>query len=165
MSDPDVIDRAVRGGELSPLTREQKTRIILLAKDAFEKAGGTRSGQDFTEWRYDQTAMACGRSSLRVATQRDFRAIRGHFYALLGRQRAAFRDFVKAETGDAGFVLAKLRHECKNAEDVIAAPMEYVTKISRSRFKTADLSSLSAKQLWSLVFDIRRNAQRRRKKS
>ena len=164
MSDPAVIDRAVRGSELSPLKNEQKAAICMLAREAYDKLG-CRTGQDYTEWRHEQQHAACGKASLCTATQKDYRALRGHFRALLGRTRAAFRDFVASETGDAGFVLAKLRHECKAASDVIAAPMEYVTKIARSRFKTADLSSLSAKQLWSLVFDIRRNAQRRRKKS
>ncbi len=163
MSDPAIIDRAVRGSELSPLTREQKTRIILLAKDAYEKVG-CRTGQEFNEWRHEQQDAACGRSSLCTATQRDFRAIRGHFFALLGRKRAAFKDFVASETSDTGFAMAKLKHECEAARDVIEAAEEYVRKIAQSRFKTRDLSQLSSKQVWSLVFDIRRNAQRRRRK-
>lgn len=163
MSDPAVIDRAVRGSELAPLKNEQKATICILAREAYDKIGHF-SGDDYDTWRHDQQHTACGRSSLCAATQKDYRAIRGHFLALLGRKKAAFKDFVAAETGDAGFVLAKLRHECRNAQDVIEAPMEYVTTIARSRFKSTDLSSLSAKQLWSLVFDIRRNAQRRRRK-
>jgi hypothetical protein len=160
---PWAIDQAVRGGELAPLTRDQKTRLILLARDAWEQAGGAASGQDFTAWRYEQTEAACGRASLRVATQRDFRAIRGHFRGLLGRTRGAFRDAVAAATDDRGFVLAKLRHEIRAAEDVIEAGEAYVRRIARSRFKTGQLEALSSKELWSLVFDLRRNAQRRRK--
>ncbi|HMO99648.1 MAG TPA: hypothetical protein PKE26_11110 [Kiritimatiellia bacterium] len=157
-----VIDRAVRGSELVGLTREQKKRLVMLARAAYDRAG-CREGQSFEDWRHEQQLEACGLSSLRVATQRDFRAIRGHFRAIAGDKVGAFRDFVTSETGDASFALAKLRHECEAAGDVIERPVEYVQSISRSRFKTSDLKSLSSKQVWGLVFDLRRAAQRRRK--
>ncbi|HMO03915.1 MAG TPA: hypothetical protein PKC67_02490 [Kiritimatiellia bacterium] len=161
---PGVIDRAVRGSELSPLSKEQKATICILAREAYDKVG-IHSGDDYEAWRHDQQQEACGRSSLCTATQKDYRALRGHFRALLGHKRAALRDFVASEVGDPGFVLAKLNHECTAASDVIARPFDYVQSIAKARFKTADLRSLSAKQVWNLVFDLRRDAQRRRRKA
>lgn len=164
MSSPAVIDRAVRGSELSPLNNEQKAVICILAREAYDKIG-CLAGEKYTEWRHEQQQIACGKLSLCTATQKDYRALRGHFLALLGRTRAAFKDFVAAEAGDTGFAMAKLKHEIKNASDVIQNGEDYVRKIARSRFKTMDLKSLGSKQIWNLIFDIRRNAQRRRRKS
>ena len=163
MSDSRVIDRAVRGSELSPLTREQKRRLVMLARTAYDRVG-CREGQTFADWRHEQQQAACGLSSLRAATQRDFRTLRGHFRAIAGDKVGAFRDFLASETGDAGFALAKLRHEIRNAADVIQDGERYVQSIARSRFKTSDLNALGAKQVWNLIFDVRRAAQRRRRK-
>ncbi len=163
MSKPELIDRAVRGSELAGLTKEQKKRLVMLARAAYDRAG-CREGQSFEDWRHEQQVAACGLSSLVCATQKDFRALRGHFRAIAGDKVGALRDFVAHETGDASFALAKLKHECEAAGDVIARPVEYVQSISRSRFKTSDLKSLGTKQVWGLVFDLRRAAQRRRKK-
>lgn len=164
MNRPAVIDRAVRGSEMSPLTNEQKAVICILAREAYDKVG-IHSGDDYETWRHDQQQEACGRSSLCTATQKDYRALRGHFRVLLGFKRAAFRDFVANAAGDNGFALGKLKHECEAASDVIARPLDYVQSIARARFKTTDLHSLSTRQVWNLVFDIRRNAQRRRRKT
>lgn len=163
MSDPKIIERAVQGSELAGLTNDQKRKLVMLARAAYDRAG-CREGQTFEAWRHEQQQAACGLSSLRAATQRDFRTLRGHFRAIAGDKVGAFRDFVASETGDAGFALAKLRHEIKAAADVIQDGESYVVSIARSRFKTSDLKSLGTKQVWGLVFDLRRAAQRRRKK-
>ena len=163
MSNPAVIDRAVRGSELSPLTNEQKATLCIMAREAYDKVGHLMSDY-YDSWRHEQQQEACGRSSLCTATQKDYRALRGHFRMLLGYKKSAFKDFVASETSDVGFSISKLRHECENAKDVIENPMEYVATIAKSRFKTRDLSDLGSKQVWSLIFDIRRNAQRRRRK-
>ena len=61
--------------------------------------------------------------------------------------------------------LWKLRQECQAAQDVIDNPRGYVAAISKNRFKTPAIETLSERQLWSLIFDLRRNAQRRRRKA
>lgn len=157
-----VIDRSVRGCELAPLTNDQKATICILAQEGYDRVGRL-TGEEFDSWRHAQQEIACGRASLCTATQKDYLALRGHFRALAGHTRSALRDFVASETNDSGYARKKLRHECRAAEDVIADPENYVRSIARNRFKTGDLEALSSKQIWSLVFDIRRNAQRRRR--
>jgi hypothetical protein len=59
--------------------------------------------------------------------------------------------------------LHKLHAELANASDVIKRPHDYVAKIAAARFKTSLIETdLAANQIWNLVFDIRRAAQKRR---
>jgi hypothetical protein len=59
--------------------------------------------------------------------------------------------------------LHKLHAELASAADVIKRPHDYVAAIAAARFKTSLIETdLAANQIWNLVFDIRRAAQRRR---
>jgi hypothetical protein len=49
--------------------------------------------------------------------------------------------------------------------DVIEHAEGYVFAIARARYKVGSMDELGEKQLWVLLFDLRRNAQRRRKKA
>jgi len=169
--------RAMAGAVGGPLSREQKKRACMLARKAWDKAG--RPGYDnqaeglpremrltqreaLDVWRQDEQRKATGCLHLTCAENRMYPRIMAHFARLAGIAVDA-RYWEGRTIGDASRIaLAKLRSEIGKARDVIDAPESYVATIARSKYKTADWQGLSEKQLWTLVFDIRRGVQKRR---
>lgn len=172
MSNSAIIGRAIDGAALAPITPDQRRELAILARRAFEKCGRPDSakgscadvpGNDaFGRWRHEQTMQAVERSGLTALRQEDYAQVKGHFLRLLGQVSMADRMQARADMEPRRVALAKLRHECDAASDVIDRGLEYAAAIARSRFKTAEIEDLSEKQIWMLVFDVRRNAQRRR---
>jgi hypothetical protein len=167
MSNPAIIDRCIDGAALAPLSREQKRDLAILARRAFNKLydiGQIGAEMEFDAWRHQQVVQVCERTGLREARNEDYLTLQGHFLGLLGQTALAERRNTQAQMEPRRWALAKLRSECEAAADVIDRAWEYAASISRGRFKTANIDELGEKQLWMLVFDIRRNAQRRRAK-
>jgi hypothetical protein len=167
MSNPAIIDRCVDGAALAPLSADQRKELALLARRAFERlydSGTLSETTEFDSWRHHQVLMVCERNGLREARNEDFLTLQAHFLGMLGQTAMADRRRVAAQMEPRHWALAKLRHECEAASDVIDRAWDYVSSISRSRFKTAQIEELGEKQIWVLVFDLRRNAQHRRKK-
>jgi hypothetical protein len=168
MSNPEIITRCVDGAALAPLSREQKKELVLLAQRAFQRlydAGTLTESTEFDSWRHQQVLLVCERGGLREARNEDFLVIQAHFLAMLGQTAMADRRRVQADMEPRRCALAKLKQECEAASDVINRAWDYASSISRSRFKTTQIQELGEKQIWMLVFDIRRNAQHRRRKS
>jgi hypothetical protein len=164
----NAIDRAIEGAANAPITREMKTELILLARRAFKRGqelGTIPETLAFDDWRHREQTLATERSSLTQATNEDFRFLKAHFLALAGADRQAERTRSGAEREGWRVARHKLASECDKAADVIERPEAYALSIARARWKTDDAQRLTAKQLWVLVFDLRRNAQRRRKKA
>lgn len=160
-----TINRCVRGASLAPLTNEQKTRLVLLARDAWltTKPADTNDKAAFDGWRHQQCLMCCERPGLTALRQEDFLHAEAHWLRMLGKGAAADRRELRAAVEPRIMALHKLRAECQAARDVIESPMQYVACIAASKFKTKLVETdLSAKQIWTLVFDIRRAAQKRR---
>jgi hypothetical protein len=168
---------AVRAAAGQPLSNRQKQDICRLARAAWDAQG--RPGfadQDpaapaeirlsqteaFELWRHDQQRSATGCPHLTGIQNRDFPHVMARFANLAGRQRDA--DYWLGRTvGDPQRqALAKLAAVKREVAHVIADADAYVAAIARSRFNTTDLASLSPKQLWGLIFDLRRGAQRKR---
>jgi hypothetical protein len=167
MSNPAIIYRCIDGAALAPLSREQKRDLAILARRAFNKlydTGKISEATEFDAWRHQQVIQVCERAGLCEARNEDFLALQGHFLGMLGQTAMAERRNVQAQLEPRRWALSKLRTECEAAADVIDRPWEYASSIARGRFKTAQMEELGEKQLWMLVFDIRRNAQRRRAK-
>lgn len=167
MSNPAILDRCIEGAALVPLSGEQKRDLAQLARRAFNKlydSGKISESSEFDAWRHQQVRQVCERNGLREARNEDYLALQVHFLGLLGHTAMADRKRVQAQLEPQRWALAKLQAECEAASDVIDRPREYASSIARGRFKTAQIENLSEKQLWMLVFDIRRNAQRRRAK-
>lgn len=165
----DALDRAMDGAAMAPMTNEQKREIILLARRAYKRYEAAQdSGQavacPFEDWRRREQKIAVERDSLRASTNEDYRYLKAHFLRLCGCEVAATKLQETAAMEPRIWARKKLEKECEAAADVIDRPLEYVSAIARARFKVADLDALAEKQLWILVFDLRRNAQRRRKK-
>jgi hypothetical protein len=168
MSNPEIITRCIDGAALAPLSREQKKDLILLAQRAFERVSKNSAlpapYSTFDAWRHQQVMQVCERGGLREARNEDFLALQGHFLGLLGQPVLAERRRVASQLEPRRWALAKLHQECDAATDVIDRPWDYICSIARSRFKTPQIEELGEKQIWMLMFDVRRNAQRRRAK-
>lgn len=168
MSDPAVIDRCVSGAALAPLTGEQRQKLALLARRAYDRQHPDTVHRPpstaFDLWRHAQVMQAVERAGIRECRQEDYDVVQAHFLRLLGQRAMAERVQIRAEVEPRRQALTKLRMECAAAADVIDRPEEYVAAIANARFKTRILDDLGEKQVWSLVFDLRRNAQRRRAK-
>jgi len=171
-------DMAARGAALGPLTRLQKTRVCVLARRAWLGLG--RPGyadqapnlpdwmrlteqEAFTLWRQAEQRKAVGVSHLTAASNRDYPELMAHFARLAGQEAGARRWELRAVGDEHRMALAKLRQEMDRERDTIERPEEYVGRIAICKFKTNDFRALSPRQIWTLVFDLRRAAQRRRR--
>lgn len=167
MSEAGVIDRCIEGAALAPINSEQKRELVILARRAFDKLnGGSRCGASaFDTWRHQQATIAVERHGIRECRQEDFAQLKGHFLRILGQPAMADRMQTRAELEPRRVAAWKLRHECEAVADVISNAESYVASIARARFKVRSIDDLNEKQLWVLLFDLRRNAQRRRAKA
>ena len=152
-------DRAQNGAALAPLSREQKTRLILLIKQAWEKHA---PHEDFEAWRVDECLRACGRR-LSLARNHDFLPLRAHFRNMLGDSGRAFNDLMRAEAEPRAQAIHILRVECGKASDVLPAAMGYIRGMLKN--KGTSLEDASPKQIWHSIFTLRRKAQLERKKA
>lgn len=161
-SKPDPVARAIRGAAGAALSNEQKAALVMMAREAFEKQGH-RTGMAFDEWRYEQTEIACGKASLRAATNGDYKSIEAHFKMIAGKPRAAVRAAIAAQTQDRTFARAKLDAEIVKVSDVLPNARNYAAGFLRNA-RNVELDDATATQLWSAVFLIRRRAQQLRRK-
>jgi glycine/D-amino acid oxidase-like deaminating enzyme len=160
----DRIDRAVEGAALAPLTSDDRQRLARLARRAWLASNPQDASiAAFNSWRHQQTLMCVERRGLRECRSEDYAPLVAHFEAMLGHTRRAQNWTDRASTDRRRQALAKLRATLSHVHDVIENPAAYVSSIAKSRFKTTDVEhECSANQIWNLVFDLRRAAQRRR---
>lgn len=137
------------------LKNNQKAEIGILAKQAFLKAEkhGLTDGLKETPWRHREAIQACG---LRIseASQCHYNELVSHFSQLAGQQGRAFGAELRKGTDPLRIALFKLREEL--AKQGLADG--YAASIAKHKFKVMSLERLSAKQVWVLVFDLRRIA-------
>lgn len=166
MSDPTIIISCIEGAARAPLTSEQRQKLAILARHAFERAmeGHALPCPCFDVWRHEQIRLCTERAGIRECRQEDYDVVKAHFLRLIGQPAMAQRMQDRADVEPRRQALGKLRNECAAAADVIDHAEAYVAAIARARFKTRAIDDLNEKQIWGLVFDLRRNAQRRRAK-
>lgn len=162
------LDAAVHGASGAPLTVLQKKQLCMLARAVFaqqQRAGvAPASGPGvFDRWRYEQNFKSCHKEHLRACTQADWPLLRAHYLRIQGRRQEARTLETRAATNDVRVAQFKLNQACEEARDVIGDPRAYVGHICVTRYQR-NLSELTARQLWVLIFDLRRNAAARRKK-
>jgi hypothetical protein len=159
-----AIERAMLGAQTAPLSKRQRQRLmarfVVPAWVAHRKAG--LAGEDLEDWRREEQFKACHKTHLRAATQADWPLLCGHFLRLLGRVEEARGYELRSAGGSLAVARHKLREALAAAAPVIEQPEAYAAAICRSKFKTRNLADLSARQVWVLVFDMRRAAQKRR---
>lgn len=173
---PEAIEKAAAGASGAPLSVDQKKRLCMWAADAWAKAGHPHYADQAADlpacirltktqalalWRHEEQVKACGKKHLTACTQRDYLALRAHWFVLLGRPREAARDAIESQLDERQVALKKLRDECSLALDAIEKPWDYVSAIAWKRNK-ARPEDLSAKQIWSLIITLRSRAYKRR---
>jgi len=131
----------------------QKLQLSELAAAAYERAITHYSTDDLklAAWRQRESIKAAG---LRIseAEQQHYNLIKAHFQALAGESGQAFDTHIREHTSPERVARFKLDEEIKKH----GLADGYAAYIARCKFKQQDLAKLTAKQLWSLVYDIRR---------
>lgn len=139
-----------RSNVSAPISREQKTRLVLLAREAYQAQPGLVRGQTkFDLWRHQQAIKCCGRR-VSEALQGDFLPLKAHFLNLAGKPVAAMRAHMRRETEPQRVALHKLTRECAAKGLSIA----YAATICHAQYRCA-LEEANEKQLWRLFFTIR----------
>lgn len=170
------IRRAIVGAADAPLSKRQKQLLCRIARTVWEKEGrpyfdavAWASGSElalspseaFELWRHETQERTCGRRHLTCATQRDYPVLMAEYARMLGDTEQAMYWVMRAADDPARQAMAKLKEELKCARGTIARPEEYVSAIARRQYG-AEVSELSANQIWSLVFTIRNRVRSKR---
>ena len=140
-----------------PLSREQKARLSILAREAFAKRHpGSLAGMErrITEFRHEEAIRCCGKR-VSEAAQRDYLPLKAHFQDLAGNSGAALNTLMRSESEPRRVALHKLTQECRARQ----LSMSYPASICKRQFG-CDLPQASAKQLWNLVFTVRNRRSR-----
>ena len=93
--------------------------------------------------------------------QADYPRLRAHYLRLLGRVDESRVWDRRALGRNLDVARAKLSQALAEAGPVLGDARAYAAAICRSKFK-GDLESLTSRQVWVLVFDLRRAAQKKR---
>lgn len=167
---------AINGAASAPLSKEQKRILCMLAERAWNAKGCPlwEPNQDpsirlcrtsaLELWRHLEQEHLLGRKHLTACCQADYEMLRAHFARLAGDNREADAAEARIPGDDARRAKAFLRREMAAAIRQIADPHRYVETIARCKYK-AGIDSLSAKQVWTIIFDLRRAVWARKKKS
>lgn len=145
-----------------PLERNDKARICIRAREAWDKINGTSGSASlrFEDWRRHEQFIAVtganplldrtSRISLRDCSQRDLLKLVAHFDDLAGEPGKAVDAHMRDEVKDSAIALRKLHAECAAR----GLDISYAAKICLKQYKCA-LEDASPNQLWRLVFTIR----------
>ena len=146
------------GERRGPLTREDKARVCILAREAFEHmhGRGPATQAELGDWRREQQRKACGFDSLTLCQQEHLAALEAHFLDLKGESGQAFRKLMQPQMRERQKVLGVLQANLRT----FGLMEGYAATICRSRCK-CELGQASVKQLWHVIFTIRRNQQRK----
>ena len=148
------------------LTPEEITRLVLLAKDAWQPLTGAGAiDEDFDAWRHREVLKAVRRNGLRDATHRDYKALRAHFLALAGKSVRAFKAAEKAapEVADAEQARWLLQQACR---EFSGAWPGYPAAICARQYRCAlaEATPRQLAQLAQLLFTIRNRGRAKRRK-
>lgn len=147
------------------LTNPQKAQLSIAAREAYDVQSkhGLTEGQTYDEWRHAETQIACGKSSFRDCTNKDFRSVLARFYALAGREQDAAALWQKTgrvkgseELNDTheNRELCKALIRDKIATSQGAINDSYVAAIIRNKHQGKTIHDLTASELQQLVFTI-----------
>ena len=170
--------RAVVGAAGVPLSRVQKANVCRLAERAWKAKGmpffadqdamppemRLSKSQALETWRQEEQDHVTGKRSLRQCGQGDYCLLMEHFASLAGDFDQAGYWQQRGEGDDARRALHALRNAIA-AAGVLGNATAYAGAIARDKFGTDRFGDLSAKQLWTLVFDLRRAAAGKRRRA
>jgi hypothetical protein len=139
------------------LERNDKARICILARQAYDKAETT---QNFETWRHHEQFIAVtganplldrtSRLSLLDCNQRDVPKLIAHFQDLAGEPGHAVKTYLRESMKDQAVALHKLKEACEER----GLELSYPGKICKQQYKCA-IEDASPNQIWRLVFTIR----------
>lgn len=167
---------AIQGAANAPLSKAQKRNLCILAERAWDAKGCPmwEPRQDpairlcrtsaLELWRHIEQERLTGRKHLTQCGQADYELLRAHFARLAGDGREAAAAEARMAGDDVRRAQAVLRAELAAAVRWIADPRRYAETIARSKYKVG-LDGLTAKQIWTILFDLRRSVWARKKKS
>lgn len=138
---PDIAQR--------PLSRKQKARLCILARQAAEQLGAPQTGPAHHQWRHDQAIAACGHR-ISAARQAHWADLHAWFVDRAGRADAAFTTLMRADDNPRRIAMHKLR-EALTQRGLAEA---YAAAICQRQNK-CPLHDASAPQLWRLLFTVR----------
>lgn len=141
------------GTRFEKLKNHQKRDLSKLADGVFNALAVNKliDGLKRDAWRQRESIAACGRR-ISEAEQRDYNTIAAHFQALAKQAGKAFASLMRDATHDYRIAMHKLREELK----ANALHESYAAAIAKNKFKGIALEHCTAKQLWVLVYDLRR---------
>jgi hypothetical protein len=147
------------------LTNAQKAQLSIAAREAYDVQSnhGLTDGISYDEWRHAETKVACGKSSFRDCSNREFRSVLARFLALAGREHDAASLWQKTgrvkgseELNDTHenreLCLALIREKIKLSQGVINDA--YVAAIIRNKHNGKTIHDLTASELQQLVYTI-----------
>ncbi len=132
----------------------QKRLLSDLAEAAYKRAQQHHAHDDLsmTDWRHRESIEAAG-VRISEAQQKHYNLIKAHFELLAGESGKAFNTHMREHTSPLRIARHKLDEELKKHQ----LQESYATHIAGCKFKQVVLDKLTAKQVWALVYDIRRN--------
>ena len=143
----------------NPLSNTQKAKLAILARKAARAMHLTFvNDTQYQMWRHEQQTKACGKHSLTLCSQDDFNPLVAHFLDLAGESGEAMNRLLKHGVEEKEVAFHKLTEACDQA----GLPMAYAATVSRNKFKVG-LNDCTAKQLWQLVFTIKRRSGAKKK--
>ncbi len=153
----DRIDPASERGLSRPLDNEAKWQLVKVAKAALRlmiEAGDLEEGTCFETWRQAETRKATGGPTISEACVRHYQLIKAHFLDLQRKHAAAAAARKKAEVA----ALEIARHALRTHLSQTRQGWQAAQTIASRFYKGTHLRDLNAKQVWSVVFTLRNNA-------
>lgn len=138
------------------LSRDQKLVLVKLAQTAWVRSGAAKADESEEAFRQREALAACGRR-ISQATQKDYNALKSHFLQLAGDTAGAFDAQMKVSISDYNVALYKLRAELAKHK----LTDSYAVAILSRKYKVSGLQWATAKQLWGVLFDVRRSHTRK----
>ncbi len=137
------------------LTKNQKTRLSIMARKAAEVQGVSLKSKDLDEWRHAVCIKACG-VRITEATQSNWADLKSAFEDLGGKPEQAFETQLREGDNKRRVAMYKLTQALSGK----GLDIGYAAKICRTQFKS-ELDQASAKQLWCLFYTVtkRKNAK------
>lgn len=133
-------------GGWRPLTRNQKTCLVLLAKKGWAAAGEPGS---FEEWRHEAALYAAG-VRISEARQEHWAALKTEYQSRAGDEEGAFRTALREGDNKRRVAMHKLTAELARKGLAVG----YAAAICRTQYK-CPLDEASAGQLWRLFYTIK----------
>lgn len=162
--------RAIDGGLNAALDKRQMAMLCMAARKAFDVhqcLGLLEPGDDFELWRHREQLRTIGVSSLRVARQRHYRPMLGHWLDLQGKPMQALASRQRGLLDADHQARAKLEQECAEAGEWLgstADARQYAAGFLRHK-RHVDIGEAHARDLWHAIYILRRRVCQLKRKA